>query len=467
MKTIYHKLNILFLGALLALMTASCSEDNTSDLRLEGDTWLTSIVFDGQFEGTIDRSTLSVTVAIPQDYATDKMEVTAIEVAEGAEATLKVGDLLDMSVPQVVRVTNGDVFLDFTINVKHDTAQLLSFKLNDTYVGIIDQNTGNVQVNVPAGTDVTSLVPSATLSEGAVIAPSLGKAIDFTHPVDFVVSFNTASTVYTVTVVATDAPDAVYVGLAASIDQLNAEEKEAASWMMTHVANAQYVSFADIKAGRTDLSKCKLMWWHLHIDGGIDSMDKFDKAAPAAVEAVETMKELYNNGMNFLLTRYATYYATKLGATKDGNYPNNCWGQSEESGEITGGAWNFFIQGHETHPLYQNLILNGSETDKVYTCDAGYRITNSTAQWHIGTDWGGYADNGAWRTATGGTDLGYGGDGAIVVWEYQPEGSKGGIVCIGSGCYDWYAYGIDASGDRYHANVAKMTENAMNYLTDK
>ena len=31
------------------------------------------------------------------------------------------------------------------------------------------------------------------------------------------------------------------------------------------------------------------------------------------------MKDLYNNGMNLLLTRYATYYAAKLGATLDGN----------------------------------------------------------------------------------------------------------------------------------------------------
>ena len=171
--------------------------------------------------------------------------------------------------------------------------------------------------------------------------------------------------------------------------------------------------------------------------------------------------------MNLLLTRYATYYAAKLGATLDGNNPNNCWGQSEESGEIVGGAWNFFIQGHESHALYQNLVMNSGETDKVYTFDTGYRTTNSTAQWHIGSDWGGYATNEVWRTNHGGVDLGYGGDGAIVAWEYLPEDSRGGIVCIGSGCYDWYAYGIDASADKYHGNVAKLTENAIDYLTGK
>ena len=111
--------------------------------------------------------------------------------------------------------------------------------------------------------------------------------------------------------------------------------------------------------------------------------------------------------------------------------------------------------------------MNGGEPDKVYTFDAGYRTTNSTAQWHIGSDWGGYADKEIWREKTGGVDLGYGGDGAIVAWEYPTDGTKGGIVCIGSGCYDWYAYGIDASADKYHANIGKMTENAINYLTGK
>lgn len=464
MKTIYN-IHRFFLGALLCLAAYACNDSNVSDLRLDGDVWLTSLELDGVYQGTIDRATQTVTVAIPEVYDTDAMKVTAVAASEGAETSVKAGDVLNLSYPQVIHVTNGDVFLDFTVTVKHDEAKILAFKLNDAYAGVIDQTKRTITVRVPGTTDVTSLVPAITVSEGAVVSPASGQAIDFTNPVDFTVSYNTASSVYQVTVIPTDAPSAVYVGLAASMDQLNAEEKEAATWMLNNVPNSQYVSFEDIQAGRVNMDECKLIWWHLHIDGGIDTMDKFDNAAPQAVNALVKMKELYNNGMNFLLTRYATYYAAKLGATKDGNNPNNCWGQSEESGEITGGPWSFFIQGHETHPLYQNLVMNGSETNAVYTCDAGYRITNSTAQWHIGSDWGGYATNEDWRQATGGVDLGYGGDGAIVAWEYLPEGTNGGIVCIGSGCYDWYAYGVDASADKYHGNVATMTENAINYLT--
>lgn len=467
MKSIIYKTNLLLLGIAILFALPGCSDDNTSDLQLDGDTWLTSLQLDSQYSGIIDRVNKSVTIGVPESYNTDAMKVTTIETSEGAEASVKTGDVLNFSFPQVIKITNGDVYLNFTVKIKRDEAKILSFKLNDAYSGVIDQARHSIIVRVPSSLNLKNLVPAITLSEGSTITPAIGQAIDFTNPVEYTVTYNTATTVYTVTVIPTDAPSAVYVGLAASMDKLNAEEKEAATWMLNNVPNSQYISFEDVQAGRVDLSECKIMWWHLHIDGGIDNMDKFDKAAPEAVNALVKMKELYNNGMNLLLTRYASYYATKLGATKDNNNPNNCWGQSEESGEITGGPWNFFIQGHETHPIYQNLIMNNGETDKVYTCDAGYRITNSTAQWHIGSDWGGYENNSVWRDKTGAIDLGYGGDGAIVAWEYLPEGTKGGIVCFGSGCYDWYSFGVDVSKDKYHANVAKMTENAINYLTEK
>ena len=466
MKTILNGINRLALGTMLLLAAAGCSDDNTSDLRLDGDAWLTGITLDNQYSGTIDRSNKTVTVAVPEAYSTDAMTVSVIEVSEGATASAKVGDVLNLSYPQAIKVTNGDVYMNYTINVKHDEAKILSFKLNDAYTGVIDQAKRIITVRVPGTVNVKSLIPAITTNEGAIVMPASGQAVDFTNPVNFTVNYNTATTVYTVTVIPTDAPSAVYVGLAATLDALNAEEKEAATWMLNNVSNSQYVSFEDVQADRIDLSECKLMWWHLHIDGGIDNMDKFDNAAPAALNAVVKMKELYNNGMNFLLTRYATYYAAKLGATLDNSNPNNCWGQSEESGEITGGAWSFFMTGHEDHPLYQNLVMGG-ESNAVYTFDAGYRTTNSTAQWHIGSDWGGYADNAAWREKHGGVDLGYGGDGAIVAWEYLPADNKGGILCIGSGCYDWYAFGVDASADKYHGNVATMTENAINYLTGK
>ena len=462
-----NKICLLLWGSIIMSAVLGCSDDNTSDLQLGGDTEISVFTLDNKYSGVIDNTTKTIIVGVPETYDTDRMTITAIEVSDGAETSVKAGDVLNFSSSQAIKVTNGDVYQDYTVTVKHDEAKILSFKLNDVYSGVIDQTKRTITVRTPSSVNVNNLVPAITTSAGATVTPSSGIALDFTKPVDFTVKYNTASAIYKVTVIPTDAPSAVYVGLAASFDLLNPEEKEAALWMLNNVANSQYISFEDVQAGRVDLSECKLMWWHLHIDGGIDSMSKFEAAAPSAINALVKMKELYNNGMDLLLTRYATFYVAKLGATLDGNSPNNCWGQSEESGEITGGAWSFSMKGHENHPIYQNLVMVNGEASNVYTCDKGYRITNSTAQWHIGSDWGGYANNEIWRQNTGGVDLGYGGDGAVVAWEFLPKDTKGGIVCIGSGCYDWYAFGVDVSADKYHGNVAKITENAMNYLMSK
>ena len=47
--------------------------------------------------------------------------------------------------------------------------------------------------------------------------------------------------------------------------------------------------------------------------------------------------------------------------------------------------------------------------------------------------------------------MAYGGDGAVVVWEFPATGTKGKILCIGSGCYDWYS--VDDVPAFYHNNT--------------
>ena len=44
--------------------------------------------------------------------------------------------------------------------------------------------------------------------------------------------------------------------------------KTACQWMLGNVANSLYASFADLRAGTLDLSECKVIWWHYHVDVG-------------------------------------------------------------------------------------------------------------------------------------------------------------------------------------------------------
>ena len=459
---------ILFVFMAILAMTA-CNDDNVSDLNLTGSCSVTDFALDN-YEGTIDKTTRTITVRVPETYDVSQMSVTKLNLGDGAKSNVNVNDKLNLSAPQTLHVTNGDVYLDWTVKAQRDEAKISSFKINGTYVGTINEESKTIVVYVPVSLDIKNLTPTITYSENAVISPASGIVTDFTNPVTYTVSNNTANSTYTVTVLQIDKPQVLYVGLAQSMGELNPEEQTACKWMLENTSNSLYASFTDIKNGSIDLSECKVIWWHFHKDGGVDGKDAFEKAAPEALEALPQLKEFYKNGGSFLFTRYATNMPGELGIAKNGGVPNNCWGQVEADAETCGGPWDFKMGNdaagyHSDHALYQGLVKD-DDTNCVYTTDTDYRITNSTAQWHIGSDWGGYADYAAWRDATGGVDLGYGGDGAIVVWEFPAEGTSGKTLCIGSGCYDWYSVNGNYT-EKFHKNIAIMTQNALNYLMNK
>lgn len=461
-----------FILACLACCTftaalTSCSDDHTSDLKLSGDCMVEAIKLDN-FEGTIDLASRSILVRLPEVYDTQAMKVTDLTLSNGATCNISQGATLNMGAAQTLHVKNGDTFLDWTLSVLHDEARITQFYINDIYQGAIDQEAKTITVYVPGSVGLTGLVPTITYSRNATVTPGSGVAMDFSEPVKYTVTNNSAETTYTVTVIAIGKPAALFVGSAATLNELDPEAKAACQWMLGNVPNSLYASFSDLRAGTLDLSECKIIWWHWHVDGGVDGHDVFAAKATDALDTKNEIRQFYENGGALLMTRYATNLPSFIGVTGDDEWttPNNCWGQNEDAAELCGGPWTFRIfDGKNDHPLWQNLV-QGDNPQEVYCTDAGYHITNSTAQYHIGTDWGGYDDHAAWEARTGGKILGVGGDGAVVAWEYPAHDGKGGVICIGSGCYDWYSYTYEPGYvENYHKNIAIITQNAFNYLT--
>lgn len=444
----------------------SCSDDNVSDLQLSGDCMVESIALDN-YEGIINLASRSIVVRLPEVYETSAMQVTKLSISNGASCNVKQGETLNLDAAKVLKVKNGDVFLNWTLSVLHDEARITSFVINDIYQGTIDQTAKTITVYVPGSIGLTSLVPTIVYSQNASITPASGVAQDFTNPVTYTVKNNSAEATYTVKVIAIDKPKALFIGEPSSMNDLDPEAKAACQWMLGNVPGTLYASFADVEANTVDLSECKVIWWHYHFNGGVDGHDQFVAKAPYALSAVNQLRQYYENGGAFFLTRYATNLPSFIGATGDDEWttPNNCWGQDEDGAELCGGPWSFRIfDGMNNHPMWQGLV-QGDNPQEVYCTDAGYHITNSTAQYHIGTDWGGYDNHAAWETRTGGKILGVGGDGAVVAWEYPAKDGKGGIICIGSGCYDWYSYTYEPGyTEKFHKNIEIMTQNAFNHL---
>ncbi len=444
----------------------ACDDDHVSDLRLDGGCMVEQIALDN-YEGTIDLASRSIVVRLPEVYNTSAMKVTTLQLSEGASSDIVEGATLNMDAAKVLHVRNGDVFLNWTVSVLHDEARITQFVINDIYTGTINQDDKTITVYVPASVGLTNLVPTITYSANATITPASGVAQDFSQPVVYKVTNNTAESLYTVTVIAIDKPKALFIGSPSNMNDLDPEAYTACQWMLSHIGGSLYASFADLQAGTLDLSECKVIWWHYHVDGGVDGHDVFAAKATDALAVKNELRSFYENGGAMFLTRYATNLPSFIGVTGDDEWttPNNCWGQDEANAELCGGPWSFrMYDGQQGHPLWQNLI-QGDNPNEVYCTDAGYHITNSTAQYHIGTDWGGYDNYDAWEARTGGKIVGVGNDGAVVAWEYPAHDGKGGIICIGSGCYDWYSYTFEAGyTENFHRNIAIITENAFNHL---
>ena len=108
----------------MAFATTACSDENTSDLLLNGDCNVTSLALD-QYEGTVDATSRTVTVRVPETYDISEMTLTKLEMSAGAVANLATGDKLNMTVAHAMRVKNDDVFLDWTIKAVRDEAKIL------------------------------------------------------------------------------------------------------------------------------------------------------------------------------------------------------------------------------------------------------------------------------------------------------------------------------------------------------
>lgn len=111
MNAIKHINKVLFIVLSLVLMVGC---DESESLQLNGDTWLKTLKVD-DYQGVIDNSTKTVVIEVPVTYNTDAMKITEIEVSDGAEASMKVGDVVNFSFPQTIKVTNGDAFLNIPL----------------------------------------------------------------------------------------------------------------------------------------------------------------------------------------------------------------------------------------------------------------------------------------------------------------------------------------------------------------
>ena len=177
MVTMKTKIFSILYAVVMILALSACSDSNVSDLLLNGNCDVTALKADN-YDGIIDKSARTITVRVPEGYDVRNMKISALSLSDGAESNIKEGDALNLLTPQVMHVTNGDVYLDWTISAQHDEAKITSFKINGTYVGVINEEQKTISVFVPNTLNLASLTPTITLSANATVSPESGVATD-------------------------------------------------------------------------------------------------------------------------------------------------------------------------------------------------------------------------------------------------------------------------------------------------
>lgn len=455
MKTVMKNLYLMLLVTMIFCLQ-SCDNDNTSDLLLNGQTRIEAITVSG-FEGVIDQTTNVISVNVSTDVNLSDLSIDAITLSEGASCDYPVGTKFDGTVPRAIKVVNGNVFNTYTVSVKHDNVEFLTFVLNGIYSGTIDNVSRTIQCFVPMETDVTAMQVSFTVNEGTTVTPESGSLIDFSQPVKFTATQRTAIIEYTVTVIQDDMSQApkAFIGNASSVDGLGDEAKAACRWMLENVPNTRFISIQDIIDGRVKLDDFKMIWCHFDWTdwpGQLwDSRDLFNS--------------YWLRGGAILASRDGARYINDVWRiARDQQSPNNMFGG--ESYETLTDNLGFTITGHESHPLYEGI--SPDENGRIILLSKGCSNTNRTLQW--GADWDPYGSMSGWEERTGAKALASGHDydiNRVTIAEFEPyEALKGftsgRVITIGTPAYEWYDR--NNAENPYRENMIQLTKNAINYL---
>jgi hypothetical protein len=393
--------------------------------------------------------------------------VTTLKLSEGATANIQEGSHVNLQADQILRVVNGSIEMSYRLAVRNDEAIIEKFFLEGV-PGAINQSDKTITVSVMAnsGIDLTNATfEVACTNEDAVCNPQSGTKANFSQPVQIVVTDNTASNTYTVSVEMVEKPVYIFVGEAATVEELNDEEKAAAKWLTKNVKGGAYLSWDDIANSEGILDECKLIFFHRH---GVEypNYESFEGGETKAIAALPVLNEYWKRGGAFVLQRQGVNLAVALNAMPTTGCPNNVFNGSREGGDKMGdNPWTLPVF-DKNHALWNDLKSNPANPDGVYTLDKDYTISNSCVQFH----WDGVSGDALYQKfdeVSGGKARRLTGhENEISSWElknYNGEFGKGGIICLGAGVLDWYS--PTEYVPVYHDNMGKILLNAYHYLT--
>ncbi len=354
----------------------------------------------------------------------------------------------------------------------------------------IDEWFGTISMSFPCGTDLTSLAPEFTITEGATITPASGTEQDFTNTVVYTVKKGNDSIVYKVSAGVTACVTGFLSYEPNRESIVDDDEAAAAAWFFDAFdeTETKFVSFDDIKADPTVLDDITTLFWVL--DGHPEDNSNWFPEIALDTDVLGAITNWYKNGGNLYLHQHAAHYIFDLGRmTVVNGFPEKMIGGG--TGFENGDTWSIGINmglkhDNSSHPMFSGIEIltydNGQKA--IPTIGAGWREDRNAMQNSIPGRYG--LPNDAEEVFTKYTtenNLVWIGswDGILDYWnggvfEYLPTDEyKGRVISIGIGGVEW---NVNANGERgaeatinpegvnpYQDNVETMAFNIINYLS--
>ncbi|NDV65426.1 DUF4960 domain-containing protein [Bacteroides sp. 224] len=464
------------IAILIALITGltACSDDNYNALDISGEVKILSFTVNGSKLNILDEKTDYIEVIMPS--GTDLTElVPTYTLSEGASIALpkEPNSPTNLSVLTTYRVVNKNLYHDYKVLAKtvDKVTSFTDFTIG-TYKGVVDNDARTIVVKLPLGSEVTALRPTFNLSEGAELTSPNGTTHNFTNPVKYTISYLGESFTYDVTVELVDFRKMAFLGAPATANDItNLDDKAAWTWFSENFPVTEYISFADIKAGK-DLSEYAVIWYHWDsYDKGGDPVIHADANKP---EVIEAMNNYLAQGGGLFLSSAGLTLGNVLNITKSGGMWNNAWGfERTEPLEVNDGngmGWGMRITGHEQHPIYKGIRMAPGEIDRFFLLSNGCQVLAHNVIWNFEEAWTGWNEDVArWENETGGVHL------AAFHWddfmnkrglitEYPATDNRGPVITTGAEMYDWHQEG--GSANTFRDNLEKLTYNILNYLSE-
>lgn len=454
MKTIINPI-LLASAFLAAFLTTGCTQ-HRDNIDLDGETDIISIVFDGKYNGTPDASAGVINVEFPKGYDLSSVEVTSFELSEGAEMDIVEGQTIDLSAPQTFTVTNGNVYVKYTVNVHLYSAEVQSLTLGGKYEGTISGKNISVFIPYDDNADITSLTLEYELSkEEATADKESGSTLNFSEPVTLTVTYLDYEATYTITVEVGEKPvvPIAFVGIG-TFDELGNEARAAADWALANFQNMTYINVNDILNGTASLDGYRMIWCHI---------EWTNEEWPGVMwDTKDIFNAYWKNGGNMLASRDGAHYINDVWRiSKNEKEPNNCFGGKEDL--TVDSDTGFSCKGYEEHPLYKDLPI--TENGMVLLKSNGCHFTNATYQW--GIDWEPYFGMDGWKEQTGAEPLASDQNGdanRVTIAEFPSRDGSGKVIVIGTPYFEWAEE--SNVNNQYIDNLHNLAKNAIDYISE-